>query len=281
MADVVSTLSATLQSGAVATGTGVLFDCGGMTCLSAQVTGSGTWTITWEFTVNDSDWVSVLAANDTTLVTSTTTSSTGVYSIPIAGKSQFRARISAWSSGSVTVRVKALRDCPSSVLFTPIVPAQGDVAHDAVDSGAPLKVGGIARSSDQTAVANADRVNFFADLTGKQVVAPYCLPNLILSGKTAAITGTSDTEIIAAQGSGIRIYVTSMTFTNSHATVGTEIVVKDATTEIFRVYMKALEPSINVIFPTPLRLTANQALNAANITNSSNTFVSAHGYSGV
>ncbi len=281
MADVIPTLSATIQSGATATGNGTLFNCGGFSCLSAQVSGSGTWTITWEVTENDVDWVGVLAANITTLATSLTTSTTGIYDIPIAGISQFRARVSAYSGGSVTVTVKALRDVPTSVLFTPTLQAQGEVAHDAVDSGNPQKIGGVARATDQAVVASGDRVNFIGDLTGKLVTLPYSIPENFLSGKTAAITGTSDTEVIAAQGSGVRIYVTSACFTNSHATVGTEIVLMDNTTEILRVYQKALEPSIQLTFPVPLRLTANQALQVKNITTGSNTFVSAQGYKGV
>lgn len=55
------------------------------------------------------------------------------------------------------------------------VAAQGDVAHDAVDSGNPVKIGGIARvtsnSSGQTAVsASGDRVNASFDLVGKMGV---------------------------------------------------------------------------------------------------------------
>lgn len=45
---------------------------------------------------------------------------------------------------------------------------QGNVAHDAVDSGNPVKVGGKANSSAQTAVADGDRVDANFDLFGDQ-----------------------------------------------------------------------------------------------------------------
>src|SRR5258707_2839045 len=59
---------------------------------------------------------------------------------------------------------------------TSIPPANlaGDVANDAVDSGNPIKLGGVARSSEATAVsASGDRVNGVFDLVRKQIVLPY------------------------------------------------------------------------------------------------------------
>lgn len=43
----------------------------------------------------------------------------------------------------------------------------GDVAHDAVDSGYPNKIGGMASSSAPAAVANGDRVNAYFDTNGR------------------------------------------------------------------------------------------------------------------
>lgn len=51
------------------------------------------------------------------------------------------------------------------------VAAVGNVAHDAVDSGNPAKIGGKAATGVPTAVADADRVNAWFDEYGRQVVA--------------------------------------------------------------------------------------------------------------
>lgn len=49
--------------------------------------------------------------------------------------------------------------------------AVGDVAHDAADSGAPVKVGGYGKATAPTAVnADGDRVNAWFDLNGRLVV---------------------------------------------------------------------------------------------------------------
>lgn len=46
------------------------------------------------------------------------------------------------------------------------VDAAGDVAHDAIDSGNPLKIGGKAKGSVPTAVADGDRVNAYFSIIG-------------------------------------------------------------------------------------------------------------------
>ena len=46
-----------------------------------------------------------------------------------------------------------------------------DVAHDAADSGNPVKIGGRAANALPTAVANADRANAITDLFGRQLTA--------------------------------------------------------------------------------------------------------------
>jgi hypothetical protein len=154
----------------------------------------------------------------------------------------------------------------------------GDIASDGVDSGNPVKVGGQARTSDITAVANADRVNFIADVQGKQVTLPFSISENYVSGFTAAVVNTTDTAIIAAQGAGQRIYVTSIAVFNSHATVSTVVEIKDGSTVVFRGYALAAGGGFTVSFPTPIKLTANTALNGAAVTTGSNVYFNATGF---
>ncbi len=60
--------------------------------------------------------------------------------------------------------VYLLVDAAGRVLIT------GSVAHDAVDAGNPVKIGGHALSAGPTQVAAGDRVNAFFDRSGRQVV---------------------------------------------------------------------------------------------------------------
>lgn len=53
------------------------------------------------------------------------------------------------------------------------VDVQGDTAHDSSDSGNPMKVGAVARSTQQTAVADGDRTDLVANLNGELILAGY------------------------------------------------------------------------------------------------------------
>jgi hypothetical protein len=154
----------------------------------------------------------------------------------------------------------------------------GQAAHDAAQTGNPVRVAGRGRTSDYTAVANDDTTDFITDLNGKQIVLPYAIPENSIDGTTAAITGTTDTAVIAASGAGIRNYITHILVTNSHATVGTVVEIKDGSTVKYRGYAAPAGGGFSVPLPVPLRLTANTALNAANVTTGSNTYVSASGF---
>lgn len=168
----------------------------------------------------------------------------------------------------------------SAVATTPA----GNVAHDAVDSGNPVKVGGRARSSEITAVASGDRSDFITDLVGKQIVLPYANPENFVSGAiTTAMTGTTSTSLIAAPGAGLRNYITQITVSNAHATVGTDVAIQDGSggTTLYTIPAAANYGGAVINFPTPLRqTTANTALFCANVTTGASTKVSASGYKG-
>lgn len=55
----------------------------------------------------------------------------------------------------------------SQSIYPPIV--QGDTAHDAVDVGNPVKIGGKARSAVPTNVADNDRVQAYFDRAGRLI----------------------------------------------------------------------------------------------------------------
>jgi hypothetical protein len=65
--------------------------------------------------------------------------------------------------------------------------AAGDIAHDAADSGNPIKVGGKAASSAPTAVSAGDRVDAYFDLNGKL----WINSDLVLTDDAAYTPATS------------------------------------------------------------------------------------------
>lgn len=89
---------AVLQNAATSNGNGTVLDLdSGYGTLAIQVTGTFSATINFEVSLNGADYVPIK-----------TTTVTGVYEIPVAGVYKFRARISGYASGSVTVKAVAL-----------------------------------------------------------------------------------------------------------------------------------------------------------------------------
>jgi hypothetical protein len=158
------------------------------------------------------------------------------------------------------------------------VDASGNVAHDAADSGNPVKVGGRARTSDVTAVASNDRTDFITDTLGKQVVRSHCIPEQQVSG-VASATGTGNTAVIAAQGAGVRTYLTNISVANA-STTNAIIEIKDGTTVKWRMAAPGGGGS-DITFDPPLQGSANTAWNFAALTGVTTAYCSASGYKGV
>jgi hypothetical protein len=157
---------------------------------------------------------------------------------------------------------------------------QGTVAHDSPAANNPVLNAGYAVNAEPAAVANADVARLITDLVGKQIVLPYANPENYVAGKTAAITDTTRTAVIAAQGAGVRLYITHIIVSNSHATVGTYVKIEDGTTEIYGGYAAAVGGGFSITLPVPLRLTANAALNVSCGTTGANVYAAASGYKG-
>jgi len=116
MGDVTMAFGATLQSGATATGNGTEMNVGGLPVVGLQVTGITTATITFEGTVDGSNWVAVRALNLGTGAVGTTATADGLYQVPVAGLDELRARISAYTTGTITVVGKGVVHGPGLAL---------------------------------------------------------------------------------------------------------------------------------------------------------------------
>jgi hypothetical protein len=101
-------VQAVLQSAATALGDGNAIALRGHNAISLQITGTFVATITFEATQDGTNFVAIPAINLNSLAQSTTTTTTGIYLIYAAGMSYVRARISVYTSGSVTVKGRAL-----------------------------------------------------------------------------------------------------------------------------------------------------------------------------
>ena len=137
----------------------------------------------------------------------------------------------------------------------------GDEAHDAADAGNPVKVGGKAKNQDGsapgTAAAEDDRVDFIADVYGRQFVETSH-PNYWSASVDYAGAQTNAT-VKAAAGAGLKLYITDIYCSNGAVAGNITLLDGSGGTVMWETY-----PAINgggiANFKTPVALTANTLL---------------------
>ncbi len=161
----------------------------------------------------------------------------------------------------------------------------GSVATNVAIGTNPINNGAQGVSSENSAVTTGRMVQLVADLVGKLIVLPYSNPENFVSGAiTSAMTGTTSTSLIASPGGSLRNYITQITVSNAHATVGTDVIIQDGSggTTLYTIPAAAVYGGAVVTFPTPLRQpTTATAIYCANVTTGASTKVSASGYKGL
>lgn len=210
-------------------------------------------------------------------VTGSLFSSVGVTGVlPVTG--------SLFSNVGVTGVIPVTGSLFSMVGLTGVIPVTGpllgNVAHDAADSGNPVKVGARAVNVEITQASNNDRSDMLTDLSGKLLVMPYSVSDVSLNGNPAAITTGASVSTIGTQGAGLRIYVTDVTAVNSHATIGTTINLLDGNTStvIWQGYCVAAGGGVAKSFIKPPRTTASNPLFAQIGSSGANVILSVQGY---
>ena len=170
------------------------------------------------------------------IAVSPSSNATAVYQGNIGSATTFRVRASALTSGTVSFILSNTTDpilfnVNASIVNTPSIATVttltgGGVANDGVDSGNPIKIGGQARTTNPTAVADADRVNFIADKLGKQIVVG-AIRDLKGVQNTTITSSTSETTIVTAVASTF-LDLYGLIIANTSATA-CEVTIKDAT----------------------------------------------------
>lgn len=158
------------------------------------------------------------------------------------------------ASGTGVQRVTIASDSTGQII------SLGNVAHDATDSGSPVKMGAKAETSLSTVtlVADGDRTDVYAGVDGVQIVRPYSNLEDIVTGNASNTDGTS-TQCIAASGAGVKTYLTSVVLTNTSAS-NIYVEIKDGTTAKLTVPVPANGGAV-VNLSVPVPGTANTAWN--------------------
>lgn len=186
----------------------------------------------------------------------------------------------ATGNGVVGTGVQRVAIASDNTAFT-VTPA-GAAAHDAAISGNPVRIAGRALSSDYTAVATGDTADLITTLLGKIVQLPYALPGNTWNYAAASggITNTTGVTAKAAAGAGVRNYVTMCQVINGHATVDTDVQIRDGAsgTVLHRGFAKAAGGGYTCQFDPPLRGTANTLIEVACGTTGTATYVNLQGF---
>lgn len=182
-----------------------------------------------------------------------------------AGAEIFGSKTDAKNTATDTTSVSAIsiwKQISDSVQSL-VTNAVTQVAHDASDASTlPIKVGYKATTSlaGLTLVADADRTNGFAGIDGVQIVRPHCNLEDVVSG-VSTVTDGSSTSTIAAQGAGVKTYVTTVIISNTSATAVT-VDLRDGAAGTVKATFPVPANTSGVVcnLPVPLGFSANTAV---------------------
>ncbi len=152
----------------------------------------------------------------------------------------------------------------------------GTVAHDAADSGNPIKVGGRARTALIAAVAQNDRADLTTDKFARLLTA-VAPPDERISALLNRVN-TESGQLLAALAEGAYI-ITAIQVTNAHATVGTKVEILDKETAKWKGYAAAGGGGFVLADPQGLFMTTkNQAVNGKCVTTGADVDIAVSGF---
>lgn len=189
-------------------------------------------------------------------------------------------------TGTVTVGSHAVTNAGTFAVQESGTHVQVDDAAFTPATSKVLVGGYLADDASTDSVDEGDAGAARMTLNRKQISQPY--ESEANSWNYAAAAGglvnTTGVTAKAAAGAGLRNYITGIQVINSHATISTEIVVRDgaAGTVLHRGWAQAAGGGYAAEFPVPLRGTANTLVEIAEVTATATTgvLVNLQGYVG-
>lgn len=216
--------------------------------ISFNVTGTWVGTLVIEGHNGDNSWAAMTGYTAAGApVTSVTANS--FFFVNCSAYSQVRIRASAWTSGTATLQTTA-----TSSLVSVFTQTEGNAAAGAADTGNPLKIGGLAKTVQPTAVTDGQRSNILTDKLGRQVVTHNHIRDLVTSQTTTITNSSAETTILTATAATFND-LTSLVITNAGNT-GTTVSIRDATAGTIRaVYYLPAQGGMVLPLPTPWKQT--------------------------
>jgi hypothetical protein len=248
------------------TGTVILLDTIGFNSVVVQLQGTFTGTISFQVSNDTTTWAAVAGwATTGAAAPVTTATAVGQWVFPCAGR-YFRVQVTTGGSGAPVAVVTLKSFAAWSPQSTPTmnigaIGASTLAAEDSAATTVPMLVGGIVRTALPAAtVVAGDAVRATFSRSGQLVFKQFAPGDLDFIVNTTVTTATQ-TAIRAAQGANICQSVTQITFQNTNATA-TTLTIQDASATLIAISVPAsMTLAQQLTFPTPLRGSANAALN--------------------
>jgi hypothetical protein len=248
------------------TGTVIMLDTIGFNSVVVQLQGTFTGTISFQVSNDTTTWAAVAGwATTGAAAPITTATAVGQWVFPCAGR-YFRVQVTTGGSGAPVAVVTLKSFAAWSPQSTPTmnigaIGASTLAAEDSAATTIPMLVGGIVRTALPAAtVVAGDVVRATFSRSGQLVLKQFAPGDLDFIVNTTVTTNTQ-TAIRGAQGADIRQNVTQITYQNTNATA-TTLTIQDASATLIAISVPAsMTLAQQLTFPTPLRGSANAALN--------------------
>jgi len=130
-------------------------------------------------------------------------------------------------------------------------PIEGAAAHDAAAADNPVLVGGEARTTIPTAVADGDVVRSMHDDHGRLVVSPHS-PRDLVSQNRITLTSTTETTLLAAVAS-VFLDLVLLVLSNESATE-VRVDIRDSTGGTIRLSVDLAADGGGAVIPLPVPL---------------------------
>lgn len=156
----------------------------------------------------------------------------------------------------------------------------GPTASGSSIAANPVTIGGRAQNAEATAVTNGQVVNFATDLVGKQIVMPWANKENFVTGSSAGITSATNTSLISAAGSGVKLYLTGFSCGNTGATTSLIQFTSGSGGTVLWTTINPAGAGTNGKIEPPVATAANTALFFTTGSASTSQFCSVTGYAG-
>lgn len=180
--------------------------------------------------------LAVTAAQSTASALNATVVGTGTFAVQAA-------QSGTWNVANTgTFAVQAAQSTASALNATVVgtgtfavqAAAAGDTASGSTDGGNPVKIGGVGKTANPTAVTDGQRVNGVFDKQGKQITVGAI--RQLKGVQQTAIAVNTETTIVTAGASGVFQDLYALTLANSSATA-VAVTIKDATSGTTRMIL--------------------------------------------